>query len=181
MPRAPRQPRLKPPRSSRRWQRPPPRPCGSQRRQQQRPVLPAPPPRRARPRRAAPAPGGAGWKLTWGWRNSNIWGLKRWTWPVQFCIKPSPLPSSTSRRRRLASALPWSQAAPSPSPEPRQLRRAASPHLSGNEQGGCPVSQQPGRLVGKEEILNTNKQKNNVKITREGSTMHLARAAKQIY
>lgn len=62
-------------------------------------------------------------RLTWGWRNSNRWGLKRWTWPTQFCIKPSRLPSSTSRRSRRASALPWSRAAPSPCPAPRQLRR----------------------------------------------------------
>lgn len=112
---------------SRRSQRPPPRHCGSRRPRHQ----PPPPPSRGRWR------AGAGWKLTWGWRNSNIWGLKRWTSPAQFCIKPSRLPSSTSRRRRLASALPWSQAAPSPSPELRQLRRADSPHLSGNSRVGA--------------------------------------------
>lgn len=93
------------------------------------------PPRSAGPRGRRRA--GAGWKLTWGWRNSNIWGLKRWTSPAQFGIKPSRLPNSTSRRRRLASALPWSQAAPSPSPEPRQLRRAASPHLSDDGRVGA--------------------------------------------
>lgn len=39
------------------------------------------------PRTPSPDCGG-GLLLTWGWRNSNRWGLKRWTWPAQFSIKP---------------------------------------------------------------------------------------------
>lgn len=70
---------------------------------------------------------GAGRPLTWGWRNSNRWGLKRWTWPAQFSIKPWGLPSSTCRRRRRAAALPWCRrAALSPRPAPPHLAAGAA-------------------------------------------------------
>lgn len=94
------------------------------------PVIPGTPPPSSAHRRPP------GWELTWGWRNSSRWDLKRWTWPARFCTRPSRLPSSTSRRRRRAAALPWWRAAPGPSVPSRSLANAAAPAPERQRRGG---------------------------------------------